>query len=60
MSPGSRHARRWGDGPVRTALLYTAGLVAIYLLVSHATEAGKLLGAGASGYALGVKTLQGR
>lgn len=43
-----------------TALTYTAGLIVVYLLVSHATDAGKLLGAGSSAYNSGVRTLQGR
>jgi hypothetical protein len=45
---------------MRTVLLYTAGLVAVYLVVSHATDAGKLLSSGGSVYATAVKTLQGR
>lgn len=42
------------------ALTYSAVLIGVYLVVSHATEAGKLLssaGSTASGYA---KILQGR
>ena len=41
-------------------VFYSAGLVAIYLLVANATNAGKLIasaGQAGSGY---VKTLQGR
>jgi hypothetical protein len=45
---------------MRTVLVYTGGLIAIYLLVSHATEAGKLLTSAGSVYTGGVRTLQGR
>lgn len=45
---------------IRTGMAYTAGLIVIYLLVSHATDAGKLLTAGGGVYNGGVKTLQGR
>jgi hypothetical protein len=45
---------------MRTILLYTAGLVAVYLLVSNATGAGRLISAGSSAYTGAVRTLQGR
>ena len=45
---------------VRTVLVYTAGLVAVYLLVAHATAAGDLLRATGTVYTGAVKTLQGR
>lgn len=41
-------------------LKYTAALISIYLLVSHATEAGRLLSSGQGAYSGAVKTLQGR
>lgn len=41
-------------------LSYTAGLIATYLLVSRATDAGKLLTSSASAYSTAVKTLQAR
>ena len=44
----------------KTLLTYTAGLVVVYLLVSHATDAGRLVSATTSGYAQSVKVLQGR
>jgi hypothetical protein len=45
---------------MRTVLTYTAVLVGIYLLASHATDAGRLLSAGFTGYQGSVKVLQGR
>ena len=39
---------------------YTAGLVATYLLVSRATNAGRLLNSGTSAYVRSVRVLQGR
>ena len=45
---------------MRTVLVYTAGLVAVYLVVSHATEAGKLLTSAGGVYTGSVRTLQGR
>ncbi len=45
---------------IKTGMLYTAVLVGVYLLVSHATDAGKVITATSSGYAQGVKVLQGR
>lgn len=45
---------------VRQVLYYSAGLIAVYLLVSHATDAGKLLTNAGSAYSGAVKTLQGR
>lgn len=44
----------------RKALVYGAGLIAVYLVVNNATNAGKLITAGASGSTSVVKTLQGR
>lgn len=44
----------------RTYLKYSALLIALYLGVSHATGAGKLISAAASGSAKIDKTLQGR
>ena len=45
---------------LRKGLLYTAVLVGVYLVVANATGAGRVIQAGASGYATGVKALQGR
>lgn len=44
----------------RQALVYTAVLVGVYLLVSHATEGGTLLTSAGSAYTGAVRTLQGR
>jgi len=41
-------------------LVGTGVLIGIYLLVSHATDAGKLLTSASGAYAGGVKVLQGR
>lgn len=41
-------------------LFYTAALVGTYLVVSHATQAGKLLTSAGGVYTSGVRTLQGR
>lgn len=41
-------------------LFYSAVLIGTYLLVAHGTDAGRVLAAGANGYATGVKALQGR
>jgi hypothetical protein len=41
-------------------LTYSAVLIGVYLLVSHATDAGTLLKAGSSAYSGAVQTLQGR
>jgi hypothetical protein len=38
----------------------TGILIAVYLVLSHATEFGLALGAGSNTYIGGVKTLQGR
>jgi hypothetical protein len=35
-------------------------LIAVFLLVSHATDAGKLLTAGGNTYVAGVRALQGK
>ena len=45
---------------MKTFLKYTAALVGTYLVVSRATDAGKLMTSGASAYSTAVKTLQGR
>ena len=44
----------------RKALVYTGGLIGLYLVVRHATGAGTVLHAGANGGAKFVRTLQGR
>lgn len=41
-------------------ITYSAALIVTYLLVANATNAGKLISAGASGASLYAKTLQGR
>ncbi len=45
---------------IRKLLLGTGILIGIYLAISHATDAGKLLTAGGNTYVAGVKVLQGR
>lgn len=45
---------------MRTILVYTAVLVGVYLVVSHATDAGNLLSSAGSTYTGAVRTLQGR
>lgn len=45
---------------LKSALVWTGGLIAVYLLVSQATGAGRLLQSGASAYVSGVRVLQGR
>jgi len=45
---------------IKKILMGTGILVGLYLLVSHATEAGKLLTSTEGAYAGGVKVLQGR
>jgi len=45
---------------VRTVLFGTGSIIVVYLLVSHATEGGRLLSAGKDAYIGAVKTLQGR
>lgn len=45
---------------MKKALTYTAILVGIYIVVSNATDAGRLLGSGSKAYNSAVKTLQGR
>jgi hypothetical protein len=45
---------------MRTFLYYSAGLIAVYLLVSHATDAGRLINSAGSAYGGAVKVLQGR
>lgn len=44
----------------KTLLVGTGALVAIYLGVSYATGAGRVIGAASGAYNSGVKTLQGR
>lgn len=44
----------------RKALTYASGLIALYLLVYNATNAGNLINAGATGGSALVKTFQGR
>lgn len=44
----------------RKFLLYSALLVGTYLVVAHATDAGRLITSSAGGYATAVKALQGR
>lgn len=45
---------------MRKALTYTAGLIALYLVVEHYTGAGTLLTKGSAGGVGIVKALQGR
>lgn len=45
---------------MRTVIFGTGVLVGIYLLVSHATGAGRLIGAAGNAYMGGVRVLQGR
>jgi hypothetical protein len=45
---------------MRSAIFYGAVLIGTYLLVSHATGGGKLLGTGFNGASQLVKTFQGR
>jgi hypothetical protein len=45
---------------MKQALFYTAILVGVYLLVSHASDAGKLFTSAGNAYVGGVKVLQGR
>lgn len=45
---------------IRQVLVGTGLLIGVYLLVSRATDAGKLIAAGSSAYNTGVRTLQGR
>lgn len=44
----------------RKILVYSASLIALYLVVEHATTAGKLLITGAKGGGSIVKAFQGR
>lgn len=44
----------------RKALTYGAGLIALYLLVAHQTNSGKLVTDAASGGSTIVKSFQGR
>lgn len=41
-------------------LTYTAVLVGVYLVVAHATDAGRLISSAGSAYSGAVKVLQGR
>lgn len=45
---------------MKKALVYGAGLIALYLVVEHYTGAGVLLDKGSNGGAKVIKTLQGR
>lgn len=45
---------------MRTALTYGAALIAVYLLVAHATGGGQLLSSAGSATSSVVKTFQGR
>lgn len=45
---------------MRTVIVGTFAIVAVYLVVSNATGAGKLLSAAGNAYSGGVKVLQGR
>jgi hypothetical protein len=45
---------------MKKALFYSAALIGTYLLVSHATDAGKLITSGGSAASQFAKTLQGR
>lgn len=44
----------------RKVLTYGGGLIALYLLVMHASGAGTVLTSGASGSSTVIKSLQGR
>lgn len=44
----------------RKVLFYSAALIGVYLAVSHATDAGRLLSSGGSAASTVVKTFQGR
>lgn len=45
---------------MKKALVYTGGLIALYLIVSNATGSGALLKNGSSGSVSIIKALQGR
>lgn len=45
---------------MKKALVYGAGLIALYLVVEHYTGAGTLLDKGSSGGVKIIKSLQGR
>jgi len=45
---------------MRTVLVGTGMLIALYLGLSYATNGGKLIAAGTQGYVAGVRALQGR
>jgi hypothetical protein len=45
---------------MKKALTYSAGLIALYLVVNYATGAGNVLKSGSAGAAGLVKTFQGR
>jgi hypothetical protein len=47
-------------GTIRTVLVGTGALVALYLALAHATDGGRLLSAGGNVYTGAVRTLQGR
>jgi hypothetical protein len=44
----------------RKALLYGAGLIALYIAVAHGSNFGRAISAGANGGSTVIKTLQGR
>jgi len=45
---------------MKKALTYGAGLIALYLVASHASGAGSVISAGAKGGSTLIKTFQGR
>lgn len=45
---------------MKKVLTYVGGLIALYLVVDHATGSGSVLHAGANGGSTIIKTLQGR
>lgn len=45
---------------MRNALKYSAGLIALYLLVAYATGSGKVISEGSKGASNLVKAFQGR
>ena len=45
---------------MRKALVYSAGLIGVYLVVNYATGTGTVLNAGASGASTVIRAFQGR
>ncbi len=45
---------------MRNALRYSAGLIALYLVVAYATGSGRIVGEGTRGAANVIKAFQGR